>query len=160
MRHTTSVIAFLIVAALAMGCTSTDENSGVMPKPTDIKPAAQLDKVKTETNEAAQAMRDYAYIEKAEFVDKMKNALAEVQVEMDRMSTEVDSSAGAAKADAETKLDAVREKWAQAKKRLDQAESAAEPDWSDVKDGFNQSYGELKDSFNTTRQWLSDKIAP
>jgi acyl-CoA reductase-like NAD-dependent aldehyde dehydrogenase len=141
-----------------------------MPKPTDEKPAtppksiettaAQLDKAKTETNEAARSMQDYAYAERAEFVDKMKNALAEVQVEMDRMSTEVEKSGGAAKADAETKLAAVREKWAQANRRLDQAETAAEPNWNDVKDGLNQSYADLKNSYEDTRQWLSDKIEP
>jgi hypothetical protein len=54
----------------------------------------------------------------------------------------------------------VREKWAQAKKQLDGAETATESNWDDVKNGFKQSYADLKDSFNKTRQWLSDKIAP
>ena len=159
MRHTIRVITFLIVAALAVGCKSTDEKPAVGPKPSETV-AAQRDKAETEVKEAAQAMQDYAYAQKAEFVDKMRKELADIQEELDRLSTKVDRSSSAAKADAKTQLDAVREKWAQAKKQLDQADSATESTWNDVKDGFKKLYGELKDSFEKTRQWLSDKIEP
>ena len=105
-------------------------------------------------------MREYAYAEKAEFVAKMKKELVSTQEELDRLGAKVDGASGAAKADAKVKLAAVREKWAQAKKQLDGAETATESNWDDVKNGFKQSYADLKDSFNKTRQWLSDKIAP
>jgi len=146
MRHTILVITFLIVAALAVGCTSTDGKPAGGPKQSETGPA--------------QAMQDYTYAQKAEFVDKMKKELVEIQEELDRLSAKVDRSSGAAKADARTKLEAVREKWAQAKKQLDQAESATDSTWDDVKGGFKKSYGELMDSFEKTRQWLSDKIEP
>jgi chromosome segregation ATPase len=149
MRHTILPTTFLLVAGLAAGCPSTDGES-----------AARRDKATTETKEAALAIQDFAYAQKAEFVDKMKKELVEIQGELDRLSAKVDRSSGAAKADAKTKLEAVREKWAQAKKQLDQAESATESTWDDVKVGFKKSYGELKDSFENTRQWLSDKIEP
>jgi phage host-nuclease inhibitor protein Gam len=110
--------------------------------------------------EAAQSMQDYTYAQKAEFVAKMKKDLAEIQEELDRLSAKVDRSSGAVKADAATQLEAVREKWAQAKKQLDQAGSATESSWDDVKGGFKNIYGELKDSFDKTRQWISDKIEP
>jgi hypothetical protein len=105
-------------------------------------------------------MRDYAYAEKADFVDKMKKELVSIQEEMDRLGTKVDRASGAAKADAKVKLETVREKWVQAKKQLDRAENTTESGWDDVKNGFKQSYADLKDSFDKTRQWLSDKIAP
>ena len=146
MRHTILVITFLIVAALAVGCTSTDGKPEGGPKQSETAPA--------------QAMQDYTYAQKAEFVDKMKKELVEIQEELDRLSAKVDRSSGAAKADARTKLEAVREKWAQAKKQLDQAENATESTWDDVKDGAEKSYGELKDTFDKSRQWLSDKIEP
>jgi hypothetical protein len=119
-----------------------------------------LEKAKAETKEAAQAMRDYAYAEKTEFVDRMGKELVSIQEELDRLGTKVDKASGAAKADAKVKLQTARDKWAQAKKQLDQAETATESSWDDVKTGFKQSYGDLKDSFDKTRQWLSDKIAP
>ena len=105
-------------------------------------------------------MRDYAYAEKTEFVDRMGKELVSIQEELDRLGTKVDSASGAAKADAKVKLQTARDKWAQAKKQLDRAESATESTWDDVKSGFKQSYTDLQDSFAKTRQWLSDKIAP
>jgi chromosome segregation ATPase len=159
MRHTILVIAFLLVAAFAVGCKSTDGKSAAETKQRE-NAAAQLDKAKTETKEAAQAVQDYAYAQKTEFVEKMKKELVEIQEELDRLSAKVERSSAAAKADAKVKLEAVREKWAQAKKQLDQAESATESTWDDVKGGFKKLYGELKDSFDKTRQWLSDKIEP
>jgi molecular chaperone GrpE (heat shock protein) len=158
MRHTILMITLLLVAALAVGCTPTDEKSAVGPG--ESKTAAQFDKAKTETKEAAQAMQDYTYTQKAEFVAKMKKELAEIQEELDRLSAKVDRSSGVVKAEAETQLEAVREKWAQAKQQLDRAGSATESTWDSVKGGFETIYGELKDSFEKTRQWLSDKIEP
>jgi hypothetical protein len=64
------------------------------------------------------------------------------------------------KAEATTKLDAARVRLAQSRQQLQQAENATESTWNDVKKGFKESYGGLKDSIVLTRQWLSDKIAP
>ena len=158
MRHAILVTTFLSAAALAAGCTSKDVKSAVAPK--QGTPAADLAKAKAETKAAAQAMRDYAYAEKAEFVDKMKKELVSIQGELDQLAAKVDRTSGTAKADAKVKLETVREKWTQAKKQLDRAESATASDWDDVKTGFKQSYADLQDSFAKTRQWLSDKIAP
>ena len=83
-----------------------------------------------------------------------------IQEELDRLGTKVDKASGAAKADAKVKLQTARDKWAQAKKQLDQAETATASNWDDVKTGFKQSYTDLQDSFAKTRQWLSDKVAP
>ena len=159
MKHTILVISFLLVAAFAVGCKKTDGKSAAETKHRE-NAAEQLDKAKTETKEAAQAKQDYAYAQKAEFVDKMKKELVDIQEELDRLSAKVERSSGAAKADAKAKLEVVREKWAQAKKQLDQAESATESTWNDMKDGFKKLYSELRESFDKTRQWLSDTIEP
>ena len=159
MRHTILVIGFLLVAAFAVGCKSTDGKSAAETKHREDA-AAQLDKAKTETKEAAQAVQDYTYAQKAEFVEKMKKELAEIQEELDRLSAKVERSSGAAKADAEAKLEVMREKWAQAKKQLDQTESATESTWNDMEGAFKKLYGELKDTLEKTRQWLSDTIKP
>lgn len=159
MRHMILVSVLVAAAAFAVGCRSRDGKSAVAPKQGESA-AAHLDKAKAETKEAAQAMQDYAYAQKAEFVAKMKRELASIQEELDRLGAKVDRASGTAKADAKVRLEAVREKWAQTKKQLDRAESTTESTWDDVKNGFKQSYTDLKDSFDKTRQWLSDKIAP
>ena len=154
MRDKMLTIAFLIVPALAVGLTSA-----AGPERSETA-AEKRDRAKAETKEAAHGIRDYAYAQKAEFAHEMKEELAKIQKELDRLSAKVDSSSGAAKADAKAKLKVVRKKWAQAKKRLDRAESATASTWDDAKDGFRKSYDELKVSLEKARQWLSDKIAP
>jgi hypothetical protein len=159
MRLAILATTLFISGVCLVSCTSKDGKSAAAPKQQGSA-AVQLDKAKAETKQAAQAMRDYAYAEKAEFVDSMKKELVGIQEELDRLGTKVDKANGAAKADAKVKLQAARDKWTQAKKQLDQAETATESSWDDVKSGFKQSYTDLQDSFAKTRQWLSDKIAP
>ena len=158
MRHAIPAMTFLL-AAFAAACTPVNGHPATEPK--DLGSAsAQGDKAVAETREAIQAMQDYTWAQKAEFVDKMKIELIEIQDELDRLSGRVDRASGAAKVDAKTSLDAAREKWAQARKQLDRAEDATESTWDDVKNGFRKSRDELKGTFMKTRQWLADKIEP
>jgi hypothetical protein len=159
MKDTILVATLLTGAALAVACTSKDTEWAVWPSSAKSA-AARLDQAKVETREAAQAIRDYAYAEKAEFAAKMRKELMSTQEELDRLGAKVDNAGGAAKLDAKARLDVVRGKWAQAQKQLDRAETAAESNWDDAKNGFKQSYTDLKASFDAARQWLSDKIAP
>ena len=161
MKNSTLAISVFIFSAatLAVGCKSTADRptNGTQQ---DSAAALQLGKAKAATVEAAQAMADYTYARKAEFVAKMNKNLGVLQDDLNLLAAKVDDSGGAVKADAKAKLEVVREKWAKTKQQLDQAENATESTWNDVKSGFGESYAALKDSFDTTRQWLSQKIAP
>lgn len=161
---------FLIVcvATMATGCPSTDPKTTTGPSPspsptTDSKaetPAARLDQAKRDTKAAARAWKEYAFSQKAELVADMKRELVAIEAEIDRLAAKVDSATGQAKLDAKVKLDALRTKAAEARRRVDAAEQAGESDWDQVKRGLDESYGDLKGSFDETRQWLSDKIEP
>jgi hypothetical protein len=107
-----------------------------------------------------QAMQDYNFARKAEFVAKTQKELDELHVEMDRLSAQVDRSKAEAKADAKVRLDTVRENWAKTKDKLEQAKDATEGAWNDVKFGFEKSRSDLKESIDNMRQWLSDKVEP
>jgi Skp family chaperone for outer membrane proteins len=159
MRHSKLVIPLFLAAAFTAGCNRTAEKSTIATKQ-DETAALQLGRAKAATLEAAQAMEDYAYTRRAEFVAKMNEELVATQEELDRLAAKVDSSAGAAKDEAKAKLQAAREKWAKTRQQLDQAENATESAWNDAKRGIKESYAGLKDSIVMTRQWLSDKIAP
>lgn len=155
MRRTSRIITFTLV--LGPGCVAqTDEPA----RDAKASSSAKLEKAKQETKEAAEAIRDYGYAEKAEFIAEMQKQLAEIQTELDRLSAEVEASKGQAKADAKVRLDRLREKWTATKQRLHEAEQAKESDWNTVKGDVKHSYGELKDSFDETRTWLSKEIAP
>jgi uncharacterized protein YukE len=149
---------FVLAAALATGCAPVEEKSAAGP--TRGETAARREKAKTEVKEAARAIQDYAYAQKAELIDKMNKELVEIQNEVDRLAAKVDQSSDTAKEEAKTKVTALREKYIQAKKQLEQAESATESTWDEMKGRFKKSHGELKNSVDKTRQWLSDKIEP
>jgi hypothetical protein len=156
MTNHSLLIPLLLSAALTAGCKSK------LPSETkqDGAAAAQLAKAKAETKQAAQSMADYAYTRKAEFVATMNKELVVLQEDLDRLSAKVDSSAGAAKVEATTKLETVREKFSQTKKALAQTEIATESTWNGATGVVRQSYASLKDSIDDTRRWLSEKIAP
>jgi hypothetical protein len=157
MRQTTRILSLTLV--LFAGCLEQSDTPRVDAKPAE-NAAAKRDKAGQETKEAAEAIRDYGYAEKAEFIAATKKQLAEIETELDRLSAEVDASKGQAKADAKVRLDRLRKKWTATKQRLDAADKATESDWDTMKRDVEQSYGELKDAFDDTRRWLSKEIAP
>jgi hypothetical protein len=159
MRYTILIVTFLIVLGCAAGCTPTEGNAAEGTIQVEPVPK-QRDKIDAKTKEAVQAIQDYTYAQKAEFVAKTRKELTEIQTELNRLAARVDRSKGAAKAEAKIRLNAVRENWARAKAELGQAESATEATWNDVKRGLQKSRDELRESFENSRQWLSDKIEP
>jgi len=156
MKHNYLLITLLGAAALAVGCDRSEKSTTDTPEAT----TQQFDKVKKETKEAAQDMKDYAYAQKAEFVEKMQAQLAEINRDLDQLSAKIEKASDAAKAEAKPKLQALRDQTAKLTKQLDEAKGATESTWDDVKAGFKKGYSELKDGFQQARQWVSDKIAP
>jgi DNA anti-recombination protein RmuC len=152
-QHKRLAIAVLAVAGVAVGCKPSAED-------TNKATAEQLDKVKRETKEAAQDMKDYAYAQKAEFVAKMRDRLAEINRELDQLSAKIEKTSDAAKAEAKPKLQALRDQVSKLNQQLDAAKNATESTWNDVKDTFKKGFTELKDGFESARRWVSDKIAP
>lgn len=148
MKNKTLIITFLSVAAFAAGC---DRETGT---------SQQIEKVETKTTAAAQEMKDYTYAQKAEFVENMQNQLAAINRDLDQLSAKVEKAGDAAKAEAQPKLQALREKADQLAKQLDQARNVNESTWDSVKATSRKAYNELTEGFNEARQWVSDKIAP
>ena len=148
MKNKTLVITLLSIAAVAVGCNKEQSTS------------QQMDKVQTETKQAAVDMKDYTYAQKDEFVKTMQGQLDALNKDLDQLSAKIDSSSDAVKAEAKPKLQALRDQTAQLNKQLDDVKNATEPTWDSVKAGFSKAYDATKDGFNQARQWVSDKIAP
>jgi chromosome segregation ATPase len=148
MKNKTWVITVLSIAAFAVGCDKQPTTS------------QQLDKVQTETKQAAVDMKDYTYAQKDEFVKTMQGQLDALNKDLDQLSAKIDSSSDAVKAEAKPKLQALRDQTAQLNKQLDDVKNATESTWDSVKAGFSKAYDATKDGFNQARQWVSDKIAP
>lgn len=145
--------------AVAVGCKPPGEKPMTSDTNSDSA-AVQLDKAKKETKEAMDAAKDYAYAQRAEYADKIRAELVDLNRELDKLSVKVESANESVKADAKAKMQAIREKVAKLNEKLDGVKSATESTWNDVKAGVKKAYEDVKDSFNQARQWLSDKIAP
>ena len=150
MKNKTLLITFLSVAAFAIGCKPSDEKST----------SQQLDKVQTETKQAAQDMKDYTFAQKDEFVKYMQGQLTTLNQDLDKLSAKIDSASDAVKAEAKPKLQALRDQAAKLNQQLADASNATETTWDSVKAGTKQAYDAVVKSFNDARQWVSDKIAP
>jgi ElaB/YqjD/DUF883 family membrane-anchored ribosome-binding protein len=148
MKNKTWVIAFLSIAAFAVGCKKEQTTS------------QQIENVKTETKQAAQDMKDYTFAQKAEFVKQMQIQLDNLNRDLDQLAAKIESSSDAVKAEAQPKLQALRDQAAQLNKQLEDVRNATESTWDSVKNGFQKAYEATKDGFNQARQWVSDKIAP
>jgi chromosome segregation ATPase len=149
MKNKTLLLTLLSIAAFAAGCDKKEQTT-----------SQQIDKVKTETKEATQDMKDYTFAQKAEFVEKMQGQLAALNRDLDQLAAKVESSSDAVKAEAKPKLQALRDQTAQLNKQLEEARNATESTWDSVKGGFKKAYEASKEGFQQARQWVSDKIAP
>ena len=153
MKQKTLFVTFLAITVFAIGCKpSTDDSTKTA--------ADQLDKVKTETKEAAKSMKNYAYAEKAEFIAAMKAQLAKINKDMDELDARMEKASDAVKADAKPKIQALRDEASELGRKLDEAGNATESTWDAIKQGTQNTWDALEKDFQKSRQWLSDKIAP
>ena len=150
MKKTLLAITCFAIAAFAVGCKPSEENST----------SQQLEKVKTETKADAKEMKNYAYAQRTEFVTIMQGQLDALNKDIDALSAKIDSSSDAAKAEAKPKLQTLRDQAVLLKKQLDETRNATESTWDSVKANSQKAYDALKDDFQQARQWASDKIAP
>jgi len=148
MNSMKSTFAILVLAALAASCEQKRTAS------------QQLEKIESETKDALQEMQDYTFSQRSEFTAKMRVQLAEIKSDLDQLEAKIEKTSDAAKAEAKTKLKALREQESQLNKQMDDVADATESTWDDVKMGAKEAYHALKDGFQQSRQWLSEKAAP
>lgn len=124
--------------------------------------AQKLDQLQAETKAAGQDLQeqDYSYAQKAEFTAKLKSQLAGINQELDQLAAKIAGASPAAKAEAEPKLQALRQQAAKLNTQLDETQNATESTWETMKTTSKKAYDELKDGFTQARQWVSEKVAP
>lgn len=148
MKQKTLIVTTLALAAFVVGCDRPSTTS------------QQIDTVEAKADHTAQEMKDYTYAQKAEYSAKMEADIAEINRDIDALQIKIDHASDAVKAEAQPKLQSLRDKAAELNKQLDSVKNSTESTWESVKAGSKKAYAELKDGFNQARQWLSEKIAP
>jgi outer membrane murein-binding lipoprotein Lpp len=148
MKYKIFALSILSAAVLTTGC---DKDQTV---------AQQADKASAEAKDVAQNMKDYTFAQKDEFVKEMQGQMDKLNKDIDELSAKIDSSTDAVKAEAKPKLQALRDQAAKLNTTLDDAKGATESTWNTIKAATKSTYDSLKDSFNQSRQWVADKVAP
>lgn len=156
------MVTFLAATAFVVGCKPANEGTpNDRPISEGITNASrQIEKVQEKTADAAKEINEYAYAQRAEFAERMRAQLNDINKQLDTLGTRVENSAEPTKTEGKAKLTALREKVNELNRRLDDVKDANESKWEEVKAGFRKSYDDVKDSFTQARQWLSDKVAP
>lgn len=148
MKHKTRIFAFLALTGLALGCNKEQTTS------------QQMEPVRTDTMTTARDLKDYTFAQKAEFTEKMRSQLAEINKDMDALTAKIEKSDDAIKAEAKPRLEALRDQAAKLNVSLDEVGNATESTWETFKSGTRNAYDALAESFQQSREWLSEKIAP
>ncbi|HVR35997.1 MAG TPA: hypothetical protein VMS21_09115 [Methylomirabilota bacterium] len=152
MKPTHLMIPLISVIVLAAGCNREESR--------EESASDRIDQLQADTRETAREVKDYSYEQKDEFTETMRNQLAEINREIEQLAARIENSSDAVKAEASPKLEALREQAAALDRQIEKAGDATESTWESVKSGTSQAYESLKDGFQTSRQWVSDKIAP
>lgn len=155
--------ALLTSAALAAGCKPANSPPSPNEKPVDEAVDAtdrKVDKAARETSNVAEEINEYTYAQRTEYADRMRTEINTIKRDMDTLAAKLENASEPAKTEGRAKLEALRVKVAALEKQLDAVQGSSESTWNDVKSGFRRSYDEVRESFQQSRQWLSDKIAP
>ncbi len=108
--------------------------------------------------DSMQATKDYAYDNKDAFVAGASADLNTLDQKINEMADKSATASDSVKADAETRIQELRDERNSLGKKLDGVKNATEADWNDSKAGFQKSYGNVKDSLKQDWQWLHDKL--
>lgn len=138
----------LSLAALALGC---DQGPATSKKTEQVSAADQA---------ATPEQPDYTYAQRAEFKAQMQSQVAEINNDIDLLAARIEQSSDAVKAEAAPRLKALRDQAAVLNNRIDEANHATESTWETFKSGTRTTYAAIKEGFQESRQWLSEKIAP
>lgn len=123
------VLTLISLSLVAVGCKEPAEATASNAKAT----SQQMDKLTKDTKTATQEMRDYAYTQKTEFIATMRTQSAELHKGLEELAAKVEKAGDKAKAEAQPKLQALREQTARLDQQIDAAEHATEPAWNEVK---------------------------
>jgi hypothetical protein len=179
MKNRPLIFAGLLIAAVTAGCKKTNP-ADETPSPGDNNSTStitqQLQNAKematdvwlktkeTTTNalesmkESVQSAADYTFDKKDAFTAKASSDLAALDQNIKELGDKAATGADSIKADAQAKLQDLRDKRGVLQQKLDDVKNAPATNWNEAKASFRQSYDETKASVKAAWQWLNDKL--
>lgn len=180
MKQSQLFIIVLAIGTVAVGCNKSNPTDGSsLPSGTNsnsLSVTQQLENAKdlatnawqktksATTNawehakESLQSAMDYSYDKKDAFVAQASTNLATIDQKIKELSDKAATASDSAKADAQAKIQALREQRAVLNQKLDALKNATAADWDAVKADFTNAYDQMKTSCQEAWQWLTDKL--
>lgn len=180
MNKTNWVIAILAIATLAIGCNKSNTANESVPA-SDTNPATtsvtqQLEnarevatnawqKTKEATTnawdnleESLQSAMGYSYDKKADFVATAKANLDSIDEKIKALSDKAATASDSVKAQAQTKIQSLRDQRTALNQKMDALTNATEANWNEAKSDFQQGGSQVKSSCKETWQWLAAQL--
>lgn len=141
LRSTAVVIGSAVFFVIATAAYAAQESAD----------KTNMQEVKQEMVDAAEAIKDYSSDQRDEAIDKVKTALDDLDARIDRLQTRIDSKweqmNQSARQEATATLKAIREKRNEVAEWYGGLKHSSSASWEDVKKGFSTSYKALRDAF-------------
>ena len=178
MRKTQLFTIVLAIGTLGVGCkksNSTAENLPVSDTNSSSMAVTMENAKEVATNgwqktkevttnawenakESIQSAMGYGYDQKDAFVASANADLDAIDQKIKKLSDKAATASDSVKADAQAKIQALRDQRAGLSQKLDAVKNATAADWDTVKADFKNAYDQVKTSCQDAWKWLTDKL--
>jgi peptidoglycan hydrolase CwlO-like protein len=107
-----------------------------------------------------QADSDYTYSQKEEYLAKIRSDLNNIKMDLDDLEKSVKRASGHAKKEANDKIRTTKVRVSKLNEEVAELKASSEKEWKEVKKKYIESVSRAKDAIESSRKWLSTKIAP
>jgi len=108
--------------------------------------------------ESVQSAADYTFDKKNAFTAKASSDLDALDQNIKELGDKAATGTDSIKADAQVRLQELRDKRMALQQKLDDVKNATATNWNEAKANFQQSYDDMKASVKAAWQWLNDKL--
>jgi phosphopentomutase len=130
----------------------------------DMATNAWLKTKETTTNawenmkQSVQSAVDYTFDKKDAFAAKASADLDALDQNIKDLGDKAATGTDSVKADAQVKLQELRDKRTALQQKMDEVKNATAANWDEAKAGFQQSYDDMKAATKSAWEWLKDKL--
>ena len=107
-----------------------------------------------EVHEAWEAFKAYVVDQKHKAVEHGKDLLHKADVRIEELEAKADKASGETKTRYQQEVKVLKEKRANAARKLDELENASADGWESSKEGFSQAYKDLYDAYKKAIEYF------
>src|SRR5690242_10596680 len=141
MKSHSLILLTVSLSIFVVGCKPSTDSSGA-GNLNDSQPTEQSRSGSALSTQPSQDSQDYAYTQKAEFIDKMKAEIATLKTQTRDLEVKVESCTGSTKAQLQSKLDVLRQKVNDLNNQLEGVKAANAGTWNQVKSALQKGTAE------------------